>query len=296
MTKSETNSDYNVHTGQEVNDASVTYDLYIDIFFFINAVLDYLVLSMTGKVMRYRADRWRRALAAVLGAAWAVIYAVFPAMPAWIAVPVTYAAVSSLMVMAAFGLRKPKEIGKAVACLYVVTALMAGVMGALYQHTMAGYYLEQTLRGNYREAIPFYQLLLLAAAAYFGLKYALGFVLAARKKDSHFYQVTMYYRGKKKTVTALLDTGNRLYEPVTHRPVHVVTYESLKDLCESVTSVIYIPFNSVGKKEGVMPGIFLDEMEIRQGDVVKMIDKPLVAVCRRPLSAAGEYQMLLHED
>lgn len=83
---------------------------------------------------------------------------------------------------------------------------------------------------------------------------------------------------------------------MTHRPVHVVTYEALKELCESVSSVIYIPFGSVGKKEGVMPGIFLDEMEIRQGSDVKIIEKPLVAVCRRPLSVDGEYQMLLHED
>ena len=45
-----------------------------------------------------------------------------------------------------------------------------------------------------------------------------------------------------------------------------------------------------------MPGIFLDEMEIRQGSDVKIIEKPLVAVCRRPLCADGEYQMLLHED
>lgn len=31
----------------------VTVDLYIDVFFVINMILDYLVLSITGKVMRY---------------------------------------------------------------------------------------------------------------------------------------------------------------------------------------------------------------------------------------------------
>lgn len=296
MTKSEGLSDYNVHTGQEVRKLLVTVDLYIDVFFVINMILDYLVLSITGKVMRYRAGRYRIVLGAALGAAWAVLCAAFPSIPPAVSFFMTYAVVSCLMVVTAFGVRKKREIGKAVACLYLVTVMMAGAMQALYQHTMAGYYIEQILRGNNRAAMPFYRLLLLAAGAYFGVRCILGFVLEARKSRNHFYEVTMHYRGRKKTVTALLDTGNRLYEPVTHRPVHVVTYEALKELCESVSSVICIPFGSVGKKEGVMPGIFLDEMEIRQGSDVKIIEKPLVAVCRRPLSVDGEYQMLLHED
>ena len=51
MTKSEGLYDYNVHTGQEVRKLLVTVDLYIDVFFVINMILDYLVLSITGKVM-----------------------------------------------------------------------------------------------------------------------------------------------------------------------------------------------------------------------------------------------------
>lgn len=296
MTKSERFTDYNVHTGQEVGIHSVTYDIYIDVLFFINFTLDLLVLSIVGKVMKYSEKRSRLVSGAALGAVWAVVCAVLPAMPAWIVLPVTYVAISCLIVAAAFGLKKKREILKAVACLYLITAMMAGLMEALYQHTMAGYYIEQILRGNNRAAMPFYQLLLLAAGAWFGIKYVLGFVLAVRKARNHLYEVTMHYRGKEKTVKALLDTGNRLYEPVTHRPVHVVSYEALKGLCENVSSVIYIPFVSVGKKDGMMPGIFLDEMKIRQGSEVKIIEKPLVAVCRRPLSPDGEYQMLLHED
>lgn len=274
----------------------MTVDLYIDVFFIVNFALDYLVLSITARVMRYRAGRYRMIMGAALGAVWAAVCAVYPSIPRAVSFFMTYGVVSCGMTAAAFGLRKKREIGKAVACLYLVTVMMAGAMQALYHHTMAGYYIEQILRGNNRAAMPFYKLLLLAAGAYFGMRCILGFVLEARKGGNHLYEVTMHYRGREKTVTALFDTGNRLYEPVTHQPVHVVTYEALSELCERVSSVIYIPFESVGKKEGVMPGIFLDEMEIRQGSDVKIIEKPLVAVCRRPLSSDGEYQMLLHED
>lgn len=285
-----------VSTRQEVENASVTYELYIDVLFFINFTMDYLVLSITGKVMKYRGSRCKKAIGAALGAAWAIFCAALPVIPLWITVPVTYAGISSLMVMAAFGLKKKREVLKAVACLFLVTFLMAGVMNLLYQHTMAGYYIEQILRGNSREALPFYQLLFLSTAAYFGMRYVLSYVLTAKKDRNHIYEVTMHYKGRSKTVTALLDTGNRLYEPVTHRPVHVVTYEAFGELAKSVSSVIYIPFGSVGKQEGMLPGIFIDEMEIRQEGEVRTIEKPLLAVCRRPLSPDGEYQMLLHED
>lgn len=274
----------------------MTVDLYIDVFFIVNFALDYLVLSITARVMRYQAGRYRMIMGAALGAVWAAVCAVYPSIPRAVSFFMTYGVISCGMTAAAFGLRKKREIGKAVACLYLVTVMMAGAMQALYHHTMAGYYIEQILRGNNRAAMPFYKLLLLAASAYFGMRCILGFVLEARKGGNHLYEVTMHYRGREKTVTALLDTGNRLYEPVTHQPVHVVTYEALSELCERVSSVIYIPFESVGKKEGVMPGIFLDKMEISQGSDVKIIEKPLVAVCRRPLSSDGEYQMLLHED
>ena len=136
MTKSEGLSDYNVHTGQEVRKLLVTVDLYIDVFFVINMILDYLVLSITGKVMRYRAGRYRIVLGAALGAAWAVLCAAFPSIPPAVSFFMTYAVVSCLMVVTAFGVRKKREIGKAVACLYLVTVMMAGAMQALYQHTI----------------------------------------------------------------------------------------------------------------------------------------------------------------
>jgi stage II sporulation protein GA (sporulation sigma-E factor processing peptidase) len=283
-----------IRAGGESNITEI--DLYVDVLFFINFTMDILVLSITGKVMKYRRSLLRYIAAGSLGAIWAVLTAAFPYMPLWLEIPMTYGAVSTLMTVIAFRLRKPKEILRTVAALYLVTVMLAGTMEALYQHTKAGYYIEQILSGNNRKAIPFYRLLLLAAAAYFGIRYVTLWILKVHRGRNHFYQVTMHYRGKEKTVEALLDTGNRLYEPVTHKPVHVVTYGALKDICDSVSSVVYIPFGSVGKASGILPGIYLDEMEIRQGSEVKQVVKPLVAVVKQPLSADGQYEMLLHEE
>ena len=47
-------------------------------------------------------------------------------------------------------------------------------------------------------------------------------------------RVTMIYGEKKETVTGLIDTGNRLREPVSSQPVHVAAAGVVKQLCPSV--------------------------------------------------------------
>ena len=295
LTNSEPQTGYNDGTGRE-GKTETEINLYIDLLFFINFIMDFLVLSIVRRWRKYRLVRWRMILGAVFGAAWAVFAAAFPYLPLWFEKTVTYLFVSTAMVCIAFSLKRPGEILKAVTALYLSAAVLSGLINALYQHTKAGYYIEQILKGNSREAIPLYSLLFLAAGAYFGIRCLLWRVPGMLKGQNHFYEVTMYYKGKEKKVSALLDTGNRLYEPISRRPVHVVTYEAVKELCESVTEVVYIPFGSVGRKNGLMPGIFLDRMEVRQGDELNVIERPLIAVCKKKISENGCYQMLLHEE
>lgn len=295
MTNSESLPRYNISTGQEVSKVSATYDLYLDVLFVINFIMDYLVLSITASGFSYGSLRRQRVLAAGFGALWAAVAAVFPGMPSWIEIPVTFLAVPGLMVWIAFGVKEPKEIIKAAAGLYAVTAVTAGGMEALYRHTAAGWYLEQLLLGEKTAAMPLGILFLLAAGTYFGLRGVMARLRVFWEERSHFYEVTIHYRGKEKKITAFLDSGNRLFEPISRRPVHVVTYEAVKGVCSGVSRVIYIPYGSVGKEQGVLPGIFLDKMEIRQGSRVKVVEEPLVAVVKQPLSQDGRYQMLLHE-
>lgn len=275
---------------------SVTYNLYIDVLFLINFIMDFMLLTILRRVFKYHSTTLKLIVGSSVGAVWAVLAAIWPLLPRFLECLLTYIVISAFMVKIAFGLKKLKEIAKGVLGLYLTAVMMGGTIYALYQHTKAGYYVEQLIRGRGEEAMPIFLLLGAALAGFMGLRFLWTYLIQFKKEKDHLYEVTMYYRGREKTVKALMDTGNRLYEPVTHRPVHVVTYEALKSLCESVSAVVYIPFCSVGKKEGTMPGIFLDELEVRQGDQAYTIVKPLVAVCRDPVSPNGEYQMLLHEE
>ena len=60
--------------------------------------------------------------------------------------------------------------------------------------------------------------------------------------------------------------------------------------------MLYIPYQCVGRRHGLMPGIILDRMEIFDGDERREVAAPLVGIVRQPLSADGSYHMLLHEE
>ena len=164
LTNSEIITGYNVPTGREVN-AATEINLYIDVLFLINFTMDFLVLSIVRRGMKYRLVRWRLCLGAVLGAVWAVFAAAFPYLPVLFEMAVTYLGVSALMVMTAFDLKRPKDIIKGVLALYLTALITGGFMIILYQHTKAGYYIEQILKGNGNGAIPLYQLFYLGAGA-----------------------------------------------------------------------------------------------------------------------------------
>ena len=108
LTNSEWLTGYNVRTGREVK-AATEINLYIDVLFLTNFAMDFLVLSIVRRGMKYRLIWWRMILGAILGAAWAVFAAAFPFLPLWLEMVITYLAVSTLMVMTAFDVKRPRK-------------------------------------------------------------------------------------------------------------------------------------------------------------------------------------------
>lgn len=274
----------------------MTYNLYVDVLFLVNFMMDAILLALLRMIMKSHATTLRIVLAAAFGAGWAVVITAFPILPGWLERLITYVAVSALMVRISLNTKGIRELIRGVCGLYLTAVTAGGALYALYYHTRAGYYVELLIWGQMAGAIPLSIWILLIAGTYFGTKYLWLILLETRKRKRNIFQVTLYYRGKTETVTALLDTGNHLYEPVTGKPVHVITYDACKYLCESVSAVVYIPYHSLGTKEGMIPGVFLDAMEIKRDGQTVRIEKPLVAVSKEPLSPGGEYQMLLHEE
>ena len=93
--------------------------------------------------------------------------------------------------------------------------------------------------------------------------------------------------GQRKGIYGSRDSGNRLREPVTGKPVSVISYEDCRGFCDTLSAVFCIPYRSVGKEQGMLTGIVFERMEIFRDSGVLTVEKPVVAVAREPLSADG---------
>ncbi|MGN0347832.1 MAG: sigma-E processing peptidase SpoIIGA [Lachnospiraceae bacterium] len=118
--------------------------------------------------------------------------------------------------------------------------------------------------------------------------------LAFRERPK-LYQVSFMYRGKLVRLDAIIDTGNSLHDPVTHRPVAIMEQACLSP--ETDFSQTYaIPFHSVGNDNGKISILYLTNVRIEslQSDV--LISDFVVGIYPGKLDAGNRFQMLLHPN
>ncbi len=109
------------------------------------------------------------------------------------------------------------------------------------------------------------------------------------------YQVTLLYRGRQVAAEGFLDTGNRLKDPVSGRPVHVADRRLLEDLCPKPEGVAMIPYRTIDGGGSVLTAVTLDRMEAVQGKRRLVFERPLVAVSPSALKMKNGCRILLHE-
>lgn len=128
-------------------------------------------------------------------------------------------------------------------------------------------------------------------------------------------QIELEKNGVVQKGIGLLDTGNCLYHPWTREPVVVVEHNFLrpffekeeferqenlllykKDCVTCKEKIIWIPFCSVGKQEGVMPGIYFEHLRLKKEKGYTDYSNALVAFCKEKIAVQGKYQMILHSS
>lgn len=117
-------------------------------------------------------------------------------------------------------------------------------------------------------------------------------------KERGIYPVKIIHKGNEVGMEAFLDTGNHLYEPVSGKPVSVISEKCLEAIYENELPDIYrvIPFQSVGKGHGIMKGYPVENMIIRIEGTEKSYQDIYVCVSDEISFENKGYQMILHPD
>ncbi|MGE5484959.1 MAG: sigma-E processing peptidase SpoIIGA [Ignavibacteriales bacterium] len=280
--------------------------IYGDILFLVNFVMNSLILWGTSRFAGASVHRARLALAAALGSAYSL-------MAAWLDLPVlesipVKAIVAAGMVGMAFRPRGSGQLIRLTGYFLSMSFLAAGA-------TMAVWAASWGPRG-WVYPLRWWALAVAVALAVAGSAALSRHLRSRRCLGPACMNVEIAFGGLKTGLTAFVDTGNRLEDPVTGEPVLVAEYDAVKGIippgvrqaiaagdliavagapCSSFASRIRVlPFSTLGEARGLMVGFRPDSVVVECDGRRYSRSGTVVAVCRGPLSPEGSYQALLN--
>lgn len=167
--------------------------------------------------------------------------------------------------------------------------------GFFYSFLMAG--ITRAISNKWRVFAGKETTLLQVLVCVFFCKEFFGWSLARKKlrKGRLIYAVEVKSAGTTLSLSALLDTGNRLTEPLSHRPVCIMEEQLLAQITlENPLFFRAIPYHSVGCEKGVLYGVEIAEMQISTEESCYVAKNVICAGTGHKLSAKNAYQMILH--
>lgn len=277
-------------------------NLYIDVLFAVNVWMNMGLLALTGSWVKCKRRMFFLFLGAAAGGAFSCFLAVFPVFPRWVELLAAYALAGPVMCRIAFGKRELRMLFRETISFSVIAIFIGGLLNQLYFHTGAGYVMRELLTGRSAKGGGLPVLFLLAAASFLAGKEVIFFFGTAKKNRETLFRIVLKKGDRSVEATALLDTGNRLYEPITGKPVSIgernVFLSLFPEEEDETEGFFLIPYRSIGG-EGFLKGRCLSEMAVigEDGSENPFPDAPfLVALKEGALSGNGAYQLILHGD
>lgn len=267
--------------------------MYLDVFFFVNFIMDYLIIHITMFFLDEVSRIWRKVLAAFTGSLWAVIEVVMtvknPDLKLMLSI-ITYLFIATLMIVIAIGTVKLKRVLRGTLIMYVVSFFTAGSCYAIYNYSATGYILSSNML-NYRQIMAGIVIALL-------VKYLMDAYLYVRKKYmDNIYQIKLVIQNQCVYFRGLCDTGNVLVDPYTGKIVHIVQKSVLDKILNKKVNDIkcrLVPYNSVGKNRGLLPVIDVDCMQVYKKDKLIFKDAAVIGIYKGNLSAKDNYDALIN--
>lgn len=187
---------------------------YVENVFLENFIIDFILLFITGKLIK-RVIIFKRLLMASLAGSFYVIITFYLGRAFMTSFIVKFS-ISILMIMIAFDSKGILTNIRVIICFYITSLIMVGIISALYNLT----YDKLTVNAIIMSIFMGY------AALHFFFKEIKDRIL----KHNYKRTVNIKIGNKTKTIRGYIDTGNQLTDPVTGKPVMVVNIDCLKDL------------------------------------------------------------------
>lgn len=291
---------------------------YLDILWLDNLIMNFILLWTTSKIYRDNAILWRLCIASCIGALYAVTYMVFKLVIFnWLIIKIS---ISLCMLLVAFKFRTIREYFRLVGAFYVVTFAFGGAAFGLYYFSRDILTIDNGvfyIHNFPAKTLTFASLLLIIFTNTIWIK-----IRRKWQASSLIYKIEIGFNGMNIVLDALLDTGNSLYDPITHNPVIIVEYSKIKEalpqeirdifihnndkdldyitdtISESSLAIKFriIPFYAIDKPGGMLIGFKCDGVLIYIDDKCYKNENVIIAIYNDRLSKEQEYHALIHPE
>ena len=291
--------------------------IYIDVLFVVNLIINYILLRACCIFCGLKINHYRMFLGAFIGACYAVLI-FFPNFSV-IYSTMCKMLISMLIVAASFPFYSVRTYIKALLIFYVVSFGFGGcVLGIFYFSDVGAKLGAVYSNGVLYFNLPWTILALSGALFYIAMKLFAFFSGRTYRGNNLRKKLFLSFGENTAEITALLDTGNSLVDPVSLSPVIIAEYKMLKHLfsddiritldklsCDNLTWIMsdvtekglparLIPFSSLGKANGMLIGFVPDRAEIIDDCGVRILEKCVVGIYNQPLSKDRSYSALLN--
>ena len=256
------------------------YELYIDVFFLENLMMDSLLLLALNHILKSGRTRGRIFLCAGLGSLLTCAAVAVP-LPGIAKLFLFHVCINSVMLILGLKIRSIPQFVRAFILLYAVSALLGGIM--------------QIFRPYMRVASLFY---CTAFGSYLLIMRIWKFFSHLAGQQENILEVTLYTSEGEITARALWDTGNSLRDFVTNDPVNILDpgfLREITDLPEAEKGFQMIPYRCVGGEQ-VMKVFRIEKMCVHTGVCGgdRWIQNPMFGIGEETLSQNKEYEIILN--
>lgn len=196
----------------------LTLTIYVDVLFLLNLIVNYIVLASTAFISGKQCDIKRCILASAVGALYSTLI-FFPELSA-LNILIFKIIVSFAIVFLAFRFINAFSYFRLVIIFYTINFLYGGGMYVFYRFTSLGSKMNYS-NGEFYIDLPLWLIILLCIGFYFLVK-ILSKIINENTISEKIIKLKIVVKEQSTVVTALLDTGNALYDPISMLPVMLI--------------------------------------------------------------------------
>ncbi len=301
--------------GGRKGDGALT--LYLDVIWLLNFFFDSLLLFLTAIILKRNTKKKKIFFAGFIGSL--IIWAPLFSFTSVLTTPVGKILTSAMMILIAFGYHSFRtfltNLFTFYLCTFAAGGALFGIHYMLQSNDQAGYAFVTATVSGFGDPISWLFILLGFPLVLYLSKGTFDKIETVKIHYDQIVDVSVYIKDEVVQLKGLVDSGNHLYDPITKKPIMIVTLkktaslfpEELLKVFQDVNHLVHlddtfylqwnitiVPYRVVGRDNQILAAIRPEKVEIFHNQELLETDQVLVAFVDQQLSEDQSFDCIIH--